>query len=78
MLVDRRVPPVPDVFVDGESLFMLETKLQVRQFLGSRYPGDLEKSSAAAPDGVASTDGLAGELEGEADRHLAYFLEVST
>lgn len=55
------------IFVEFEFVFLLEVKVQMRQFLATSYHGGFEASLAAAPKEAASIDMLAGELDGETD-----------
>lgn len=65
-LADCRVPEVPVVMLEGESMSLSEEKSKVRQFLAIQYPADLEESPVAAPEEAASIGVFAVDLEGEA------------
>lgn len=67
---------ISEIFVDGESMFLLEARLQARQFLATRHPSDFEESPAAALEEVASMDVLVGDLEGECDWDWDAFMRV--
>lgn len=71
LLTDCKLPKVPVIFIEGESISPSEANLQVRQFFVTPYPASLEEYPAAVPGGLASIDVLAGDLEGEADCNLA-------
>lgn len=72
LLVDEKLLEVPVNFLEGDSIYLSEAKLQVRKPLSFRYPADFEESEAKAPEKMASIDVLAGDLEGEGDWDLAY------
>lgn len=66
VLTARKLLEVPIVFVDDEAMSQSEAKSKVRQILLTGYPADLDKSSAAAPEEVASIDLIASDIEGGA------------
>lgn len=59
------------ISVEGDSMSLAEAKSPVRQFWATQHPPNLEESPAAAPEGVGSTNVLAGDLDGETDWDLA-------
>lgn len=69
-LTDLWLPEIPIIFVEGESMSMSQVKVQVHQFLVTRYPTHLAKSPASAPGEVGDIDWLASDLESYKDWEL--------
>lgn len=63
MLADPKPPEIPAVSLQDVSLSFLKVSSQVRQFLVTQYPADIEENSVTAPEEVASTEVLDGILD---------------
>lgn len=61
-MTDHKLPEVPVISVEGESISLSEGKSQVLYFLATRNLANLEKSPAVAPEEMASINVLAGGL----------------
>lgn len=68
---DPKLPEVPLLFLKGEAMSLLETKLLVCQLLAAQYPAELEESLAVAPEKVANIDKLTEDLRDRLDCTLA-------
>lgn len=75
MLEVGKLPKVLVILVESKSISVSEAKSEMRQFLATRYPADLEGSQAAATEEVLSIDGLPSDLEGEIEWDLADLTE---
>lgn len=71
MLTDRNLPEALVISMQGESVSLLEAKLQFRQFLTTPYTADLTRSPAVTPEKVATIYEVARALDGESDCDLA-------
>lgn len=67
VLADRKLPELPVILVQDDSMSLSEAKSQRHQFLAARYHADLVESPAAAPAEVVSIYLLTGDPDAEAD-----------
>lgn len=77
VLEARKPLEVPVIIVKCTSMSLSDARWLVRQLLAARYPVDPVESPSTAPEEVASSDVLSGDLKGEADCYLAEFTEGS-
>lgn len=77
MLTDCKPREVHIIFVEGESLFLSEAKLQVCEILPTPYYANLEEFLAMTLEEVDSIDVITGNLEKDADWDLADQMGVS-
>lgn len=73
VLVDRKLPEVPGILVDRESVSLSEGKSQVGIFLTFRFSANLENSPTTPPEEVGSIHVLSSDLDVQADLPLAGF-----